>query len=91
MAAEWHLGSRGEVGAPREWSWFMNVVLLSGESWAMPGTSEQKLGASRHCGVHRRPLPSASRSLCLCTIKTDKKGLTAEFQAERFMQLMHIS
>lgn len=49
-AAEWHLGSRVEVGAPREWPWFISVMLLSGELRAMPGTLEQKLGVSWHRG-----------------------------------------
>lgn len=67
------------------------TVLLSGAPPASPGASEEKLGLLQHRGLHRRPLPSASWCLCLCTIKTDKRGLTAEFQTECLMQLMHIS
>lgn len=64
----------------------ISTVLLSGEPQAIPGTSEEKLGVLQHRGLLRRPLPSTSWSLCLCTIKTDKKGLTAECQTECLMQ-----
>lgn len=69
----------------------MCTVLLGSGPHVTPGASEEKPGLLEHWGLPRRPLPSESWSLCLCAIKTDKRGLTAEFQTECLMQLMHIS